>query len=112
MRTHWKGPFQFGAPDMVVVNMTKDKLWVREGVIPEYPGIAPPQFDVSGAGGLIIPVPPTTRDKVQSQFIRNAGIPLEDYYPPGYQPQLLPFWPSDKPIFLPESLVPEQMKKK
>ncbi len=24
----------------------------------------------------------------------------------------LPFWPSDKPIFLPDNMVPDQMKKK
>ena len=32
IRTHWNGPFAFGAPDMVVVNMTKDRIWVRDGV--------------------------------------------------------------------------------
>jgi hypothetical protein len=32
IREHWKGPFQFGAPDMIVVNMTSDQIWVREGV--------------------------------------------------------------------------------
>lgn len=31
IRHHWKGPFRFGAPDGVVVNVTKDKIWVREG---------------------------------------------------------------------------------
>ena len=30
----------------------------------------------------------------------------------GYQPDMLPSWPSDKPIFLPENMVPEQMKQK
>ena len=112
VRTHWKGPFQFGAPDMVVVNMTKDKLWVRDGVVPDYPNAAPPQFDMSKAGGLIMPAPPTSRKAVQNQSIRDAEIPPEKYYPPGYQPELVPWWPSDKPIFLPEAMVPEQMKKK
>ena len=112
VRHHWKGPFQFGAPDMVVVNMTKDKIWVRDGVVPKYPNMAPPQFDVSTSGGLIMPLPPTTRRDVQSQFIRDAEIPPQKYYPEGYHPQLMPWWPSDKPIFLPEALVPEQMKKK
>ena len=32
---------------MVVVNMTKDKIWVRDGVVPDYPNTAPPQFDMS-----------------------------------------------------------------
>ena len=30
--------------------------------------------------------------------------------PRGYQPELLPFWPSDKPIFLPEHMVPGGFK--
>lgn len=42
VREHWKGPFHLGAPDMIVVNMTKDKVWVRDGVVPEYPNMAPP----------------------------------------------------------------------
>ena len=112
VRHHWKGPFQFGAPDMVVVNMTKDKIWVRDGVVPDYPSIAAPQFDVSKAGGLIIPAPPTSRPKVQAQSTRDAEIPPEKYYPPGYHPELMPAWPSDKPIFIPESQVPEKMKKR
>ena len=112
VRYHWKGPFHFGAPDMVVVNMTKDSIWVRDGVVPMYPNMSPPQFDVSKSGGLIMPVPPTTRRETQSQSIRDAEIPPEKYYPEGYHPQMMPWWPSDKPIFLPEALVPEQMKKK
>ena len=27
IRHHWKGPFHFGAPDGVVVNVTKDDIW-------------------------------------------------------------------------------------
>ncbi len=30
VRTHYHGPFHFGAPDGVVVNVTKDEIWVRE----------------------------------------------------------------------------------
>ena len=59
-----------------------------------------------------MPAPPTSRRIVQDQAIRDAEIPPEKYYPPGYQPELVPWWPSDKPIFLPESMVPPQMKKK
>ena len=112
VRQNWKGPFQFGAPDMIVVNVTKDKIWVREGILPQYPSMAPPQFDMASEGGLIIPVPKNRRQDVQEQAIRDAEIPPEKYYPKGYEPELLPFWPSDKPIFLPETMVPEQMKKK
>ena len=112
IRTHWNGPFAFGAPDMVVVNMTKDRLWVRDGVVSKYPNMAPPQFDMAPNGGLVVPAPFNRRQDVQEQSIRDAEIPPDRYYPKGYQPDLLPFWPSDKPIFLPESMVPEPMKKK
>ncbi len=111
VREHWKGPFQFGAPDMVVVNLTKDKVWVREGVVPKFPNMASPKFDVSAAGGLLIPVPTLTRREIQSQEIRDAEISPALYYPEGYNPQLMPWWPSDKPIFIPEKSLPEKMKK-
>jgi hypothetical protein len=41
VRYHWKGPFQFGASDMVV-NMTKDRIGVRDGVVTQYPTMSPP----------------------------------------------------------------------
>jgi ribonuclease Z len=112
VRTHWNGPFAFGAPDMVVVNMTKDRIWVRDGVVSKYPNMAPPRFDMAPNGGLVVPAPQNRRQDVQEQSIRHAEIPPDRYYPKGYQPDMLPFWPSDKPIFLPENMVPEQMKKK
>ena len=67
---------------------------------------------MASEGGLIIPVPKNRRQDVQEQSIRDAEIPPEKYYPKGHEPELLPFWPLDKPIFLPETMVPEQMKKK
>lgn len=111
VREHWKGPFHLGAPDMIVVNMTKDKVWVRDGVVPEYPNMAPPQFDMAH-GGLIIPAPRYKRSDIQEQFIRDAEINPDLYYPKGYHPELLPAWPSDKPVFLPEAKVPPTMRMK
>ena len=35
IRSHWKGLFQFGAPDVVVVNVTKDAIWTRRAALPE-----------------------------------------------------------------------------
>ena len=112
VRENWKGPFHLGAPDMVVVNLTKDKVWVRNGVVPEYPNAAPPQFDMA-QGGLILPAPKYLRSEVQSQDIRDLEINPDLYYPKGYKPDLIEDWPSPgKPVFLPESKVPEQMKMK
>ena len=81
-------------------------------MVSKHPNMAPPQFDMAPNGGLVVPVPAHRRQDVQEQSIRDAEIPPGQYYPKGYEPEMLPFWPSDKPIFLPENMVPEQMKKK
>ena len=106
IRENWKGPFHFGAPDMIVVNMTQDKLWVREGVVAAYPNVSPPRFDMSAQGGLMIPPPKYKRSDIQQQSIRDAEIPPEKYYPEGYEPELLFEWPTDKPLFIPAEMMP------
>lgn len=107
IRYHYKdGPFQFGAPDMVVVNLTRDKVWVRQGVVAHFPNMSPPKFDIGGMGGLVIPAPRNKRQDFQEQSIRDAEIPPDDYYPPGYKPELIQSWPTDKPIFIPAEQVP------
>jgi ribonuclease Z len=114
VRENWKGSFQLGAPDGVVVNLTKDKVWVRDGVLPPYPNMAAPQFDMAqGGGGLIIPAPKNLRSDVQSQDIRDAEINPDLYFPKGYKPDLILDWPSPgKPIFIPESKISDNMKLK
>jgi ribonuclease Z len=57
-------------------------------------------------GGLVIPAPRNKREDFQEQSIRDAEIPPDDYYPPGYKPELIPSWPTDKPIFIPAEQVP------
>lgn len=109
IRYHYKGPFHFGAPDMVVVNLTKDKVWVRDGIVPDYPASAPPKFDIATMGGLVIPAPHIKRQDIQEQSIRDAEIPPEVYYPEGYKPELIPYWPTDKDIFIPADKVPQSM---
>jgi ribonuclease Z len=34
VRAHWDGLFQFGGPDVQVINVTKDAIWSREAAIP------------------------------------------------------------------------------
>jgi ribonuclease Z len=105
IREYWKGPFHFGAPDMIVVNMTKDKIWVRDGVLPEYSNVATPVFDTEEAGGLLIPPPRLSRSDIQQQKIRDLEIPPADYYPEGYAPELIQAWPTDKPLFIPNEVM-------
>jgi ribonuclease Z len=107
---HWKGPFRLGAPDMVVVNMTKDKIWVRDGVLPKYPAISAPQFDVPVGGGLVVPAPRNNRAAIQQSSIRDAEIKPGLYYPAGRQPVLIEEWPTKKAVYLPEKMVPPAMK--
>ena len=81
---------------MVVVNLTRDKVWVRDGIVPDYPSMAPPKFDIAAMGGLVIPAPRNKRQDFQEQSIRDAEIPPDDYYPKGYKPELIPFWPTEQ----------------
>lgn len=48
VREHWKGPYHFGALDGVVVNVTKESIWVREG-IPTTRTAAPPSSTLRAA---------------------------------------------------------------
>ena len=110
VRTHWKGPFHFGAPDGIVVNVTKDKIWVREGILPDYPNSRAPQFDFS-TGQLVIPHPPTSRQKIQEAFIRGQEIDPKLYYPKKYHPHLLQKWPVKDDLVIPLDKLPANLKK-
>lgn len=109
IRHHWDGPFHFGAPDGVVVNVTKEKIWVREGVLPDYPNSKSPQFDFDD-GQLVVPQPTTSRDEIQEPFVRDMEIPPEEYYPEGYHPELLTEWPVDGDLVIPEESMPPALK--
>jgi len=109
VREHWKGPFHFGAPDGVVVNMTKDLVWVREGILPDFPNNRSPQFDFSN-GQLVVPLPPTSREKIQEPFVREQQIDPKKYYPEGYHPVLLEEWPVKSDLVVPLDILPDNLK--
>jgi hypothetical protein len=108
VREHWKGPFHFGAPDGIVVNVTKDDIWVREGILPDYPNSRAPQQDFS-SGQLVVPHPPTSREEIQEPFVREKEIAPERYYPEGYHPDLLTEWPVDDDLVVPVDQLPESL---
>lgn len=108
VRHHWKGPFHFGAPDGIVVNVNKDDIWVREGVLPDYPNSRAPQFDFDD-GQLVVPHPPTSREEIQDPFVREMEIPPSEYYPEGYHPELLTEWPVDGDLVVPLDALPPAM---
>ena len=94
------GPFHFGAPDWIVANVTKDDIWVREGILPDYPNSRSPQLDFD-SGQLVVPHPPTSRVEIQEPFVRDIEIPPEEYYPDDYHPELLTVWPVDSDLVIP-----------
>ena len=110
IREHWKGPYRFGAPDGIVVNITKDAIWVREGILPEFPNTRAPQFNFDN-GQLVVPHPPTSRQEIQEPFIREKEIDPALYYPEGYHPELLQEWPVDSDLVVPVENLPENLKK-
>ena len=67
IREHWQGRFHFRAPDGIVVNVTKEQIWVREGILPDDPNSRAPQFDFMN-GQLTVPHPPTSREEIQEPF--------------------------------------------
>lgn len=109
IREHWKGPYRMGAPDGIVVNLTKDAVWVREGILPEYPNTRAPQFDFS-SGQLVVPHPPHCREDIQEPFVREQQINPDLYYPEGYKPELLEEWPVGGDLVIPLELLPENLK--
>ena len=90
---------------MIVVNMTPDKIWVRDGVLSEYSNVAAPKFDIQSQGGLVIPPAKYNRSDIQQKSIRDAEIPPIKYYTEGYAPELITEWPTDKPLFIPAEMM-------
>ena len=109
VRHHWKGPYHFGAPDGIVVNVTKEQIWVREGILPDFPNSRAPQFDFTN-GQLVVPHPPTSREEIQEPFVRENEIDPRLYYPEGYMPVLLPEWPVEGDLVVPLEKAPDDLK--
>jgi hypothetical protein len=109
VREHWKGPYHFGAPDGIVVNVTKESIWVREGILPDFPNSRAPQFDFTN-GQLVVPHPTTSRQEIQEPFVREQQIDPKKYYPKGYHPELLEDWPIDGDLVVPLEALPDNLK--
>ena len=109
VREHWKGPYHFGAPDGIVVNMTKDQVWVREGILPDFPNSRAPQFDFTN-GQLVVPHPIHARKDIQEPFVREQQIDPKKYYPEGYMPELLEEWPVKGDLVAPIDSLPANLR--
>lgn len=85
IRAHWDGLFVWGAPDGVIVNVTKDAVWAREGVIPDSTGQNPPPFAKMFPGGLPdkfeVPQPRIPREEQQEKLTRDIEVDPKKYLP-------------------------------
>jgi ribonuclease Z len=88
VREHWDGLFAFGAPDVVVVNVTKDAIWIREAALPGMAGSPRPNIGEMFPGGpdtipdeLELPQPPRPRETQQDAYLREIEIDPRDYLP-------------------------------
>jgi ribonuclease BN (tRNA processing enzyme) len=112
VRQHWKGPFHFGAPDGIVVNVNPEKVWVREGILPDFPNNRSPQFDLAEGKDLHVPHPLNSRQDMQEQEIRDLEVDPKLYYPEGYHPKLLTEWPVEGDLRVPSVKLPPKLKQK
>ena len=88
IRAHWDGLFLYGAPDVVVINVTKEAIWGRRAALPGLTGANVPhprELLNLGDGPLPdevpIPLPKLPREEQQEQYTRDMEIDPKKYYP-------------------------------
>ena len=99
VRSNFDGLFQFGGPDIQVVNVTKDRIWSREAAIPDGAAIAPldPRWMMPPPlpDEMEIPRGEMPREEQQEQFLRDMEIDPHKYYPEDADRPPLQTWPED-----------------
>ena len=110
IRIHWDGLFQFGAPDGVVVNVTKDAIWTRNAALSEAASPARPSkseakdlFDL-GPTHLSVDFPDPLHNvtDVQEEFVREKEIDPNLYYPEDVKRDLVRVFPKGFKIEIPK----------
>jgi ribonuclease BN (tRNA processing enzyme) len=114
IRAHWQGLFAYGAPDVVVVNVTKDAVWVRDAVLPELGTVAQPSkpaqiMEMFGENGKLpqvieIPNAKESRKTQLDPYLEEIEIDPKKYTPTDVQRDLVTEW-------TPMKIDLEQMKK-
>jgi hypothetical protein len=102
IRHHYSGLFQFGAPDVVVVNVNRDAVWTRKAAIPEAGNMARPNpreafelFDLSPTNlEVTFPTPRHTTADTLEQEVRDREIDPRAYYPPDLYREPQPVFPA------------------
>jgi len=99
VRHHWKGPFAFGAPDLVVFNVQGDgKVWWRDGVATESAQTPLPYFT---SEMITYPAPRHQVYDVINATVEANEIDPALYYPEGHMPDLVRRWPITKDLTIP-----------
>jgi ribonuclease BN (tRNA processing enzyme) len=102
VRAHYDGLFLYGAPDVVVVNVTKEAIWARKAAIPGMSGAnVPHPRELLGLGdgplpdSVPLPQPRLPREEQQEQYTRDIEIDPHKYYPPDVYRESLTKLPED-----------------
>ncbi len=91
IRTQWDGLFVVGAPDVKVINVTKDAIWAREASLQGLANMKKASarealslaWDTSrGVGQFLLPKVKIPREEQQEAFVRKLEIDPVKYYPP------------------------------
>ena len=91
--------FQFGGPDVQVINVTKDAVWSREAAMPKNaaPASMDPRWFVPPGEKLpetiAMPTPRLPREAQQEQFLRDLEIDPNLYTPAHAKRGLTQKWP-------------------
>jgi ribonuclease Z len=119
IRTHWDGLFQFGAPDGVVVNVTKKAIWTRRAALPDSTNFARPSpkeaielFDLSLTKTTVdFPNPRYVYTDLEGPVPRNVEVDPKLYYPPDLYRKPDGFFPRNFKIDLKQMLRDKIMSK-
>jgi ribonuclease BN (tRNA processing enzyme) len=102
VRAHYDGLFLYGAPDVVVVNVTQEAIWARKAAIPGMTGAnVPHPRQLLGLGdgplpdGVPLPPPRIPREDQQEQYTRDIEIDPHKYYPPNVYREPITKLPED-----------------
>ncbi|WP_322750639.1 MULTISPECIES: guanitoxin biosynthesis MBL fold metallo-hydrolase GntH [unclassified Frankia] len=105
VRTHWDGLFALGAPDGVVVNVTKDAIWNRQAALPDAANPRSPRTSdelraIFDGAPRKVPAPTHTVSDLVDRVTLAREIPGERYVPVDVQRRAVRTFP--------QSLVGEQ----
>jgi ribonuclease Z len=101
VRANWDGLFQFGGPDVQVVNVTKEAIWSREAALPEGAAVSPldPRWVVPKGAKLpekiTLPQPKMPREEQQEQYVCDMEIDPHKYYPADADREPVQKWPEE-----------------